>query len=133
MEHRLALNATLGTLSILANIDGLPHMVHEQQFTTSELCVLLPLLDAHPYYCPYEVLLASFNTGHVTEKEVEKCRERLQEAQEADVWDQEMRPVRNVLSRTRLKTRRFGIEISSILETGYILMYVAQRRQKKEA
>ena len=40
-----------------------------------------------------------------------------------------MRPVRNVLSRTRLKTRAFGIEISSILETGYILMYVSQRRQ----
>ncbi len=129
--HILALNTTLGTLSHLAFIQDYPRMLMEQQFTTSEICVLMPLLEAHPYYCPYEVLLASFNNGRVTETAVARCRERLQDAQEAGVWDQEMRPVRNVLSRTRLKTRSFGIEISSILETGYILMYVAQRRQAK--
>lgn len=126
--HMLALNTTLGTLSHLASIQDHPRMLMEQQFTSSEICVLMPLLEAHPYYCPYEVLLASFNNGRVTETAIARCRERLQEAQEAGVWDQEMRPVRNVLSRTRLKTRAFGIEISAILETGYILMY-AQRRQ----
>lgn len=130
LGNKLALNLTLGTLSHMSIRDKEPFLVMEQQFTVSELCVLLPLLDAHPYYCPYEVLLASFNNGHVAEEQVEKCRERLQEALEEGVWDNEMRPVRNVLSRTRLKTRMFGIEISSILETGYILMYVAQRRQK---
>ncbi len=127
--HMLALNTTLGTLSHLAYIQDRPRMFMEQQFTTSEICVLMPLLEAHPYYCPYEVLLSSFNNGRITEASVARCRERLQEAQEAGVWDQEMRPVRNVLSRTRLKTRAFGIEISSILETGYILMYVSQRKQ----
>ncbi len=64
----------------------------------------------------------------MTDTTVERCRQRLQEAQEAGVWDQEMRPVRNVLSRTRLKTRAFGIEISSILETGYILMYMPAKQ-----
>ena len=127
--HMLALNTTLGTLSHLAIEQDSPRMITEQQFTTSEICVLMPLLEAHPYYCPYEVLLASFNNGRITETAVARCRERLQAAQEEGVWDQEMRPVRNVLSRTRLKTRAFGIEISSILETGYILMYVGQRRQ----
>jgi len=107
-------------------------MLIEQQFTTSEICVLMPLLEAYPYYCPYEVLLASFNTGKATETAIERCRERLQEAQEAGVWDQEMRPVRNVLSRTRLKTRAFGIEISSILETGYILMHMTHARHSRE-
>jgi hypothetical protein len=42
-----------------------------------------------------------------------------------------MRPVRNVLSRTRLKVRSFGIEISSILETGYVLMVLPERKQKE--
>jgi hypothetical protein len=97
-------------------------MVMEQQFTTNEICVLMPLLDAYPYYCPYEVLLAGFSFGRVTEVTVARSRQRLQEALEEGVWDQEMRPVRNILSRTRFKTRTFGIEISSILETGYILL-----------
>lgn len=126
--HTLALNTTLGTLSHLVCKQDLPYMLMEQQFTTSEICVLLPLLESYPYYCPYETLLASFTSGRVTEATIERCRERLQEAQEAGVWDQEMRPVRNVLSRTRIKTRSFGIEISSILETGYILMYAPRRK-----
>jgi|SRR5579859_4525850 len=122
--HTLALNTTLGTLSHLAIKQDRPSLISEEQFTTSEICVLMPLLESHPYYCPYEVLLASFNMARITEKTIAQCRRRLQEAQEAGVWDQEMRPVRNVLSRTRLKTRTFGIEIASILETGYILMYM---------
>jgi hypothetical protein len=127
--HTLALNASLGTLSHLVCKQDRPHMLMEQQFTTSEICVLLPLLEAYPYYCPYEVLLASFNNGRVTEATITRFRQRLQEAQEAGIWDIEMRPVRNVLSRTRLKTRAFGIEISSILETGYILMYMPNYKQ----
>lgn len=127
----LALNTTLGTLSLLVCEQDRPRMVQEQQFTTSEICVLMPLLESYPYYCPYEVLLASFTSGRVTEVTIARCRQRLLEAQEAGVWDQEMRPVRNVLSRTRLKTRAFGIEISSILETGYILMFTGGRKQSE--
>jgi hypothetical protein len=77
--------------------------------------------------------LASFNSGHVTEQAIDRCRQRLQEAQEAGDWDQEMRPVRNVLSRTRLKMQNFGIDIFSILETGYVLMLQSRRRQQREA
>lgn len=129
--HTLALNTSLGTLSHLVVKQDRPHMLMEQQFTTSEICVLLPLLEAYPYYCPYEVLLASFNSGRVNETAVARSRKRLQEAQEAGVWDQEMRPVRNVLSRTRLKSRAFGIEISSILETGYILMFMPHHKHSE--
>ena len=42
-----------------------------------------------------------------------------------------MRPVRNVLSRVRFKMRSFGIDITSILETGYILMVKPQLQQGK--
>ncbi|MBO0796613.1 MAG: hypothetical protein J2P36_37490, partial [Ktedonobacteraceae bacterium] len=67
----------------------------------------------------------------VTEAAIERCRQRLQDAQEMGVWDLEMRPVRNVLSRTRHKTRVIGLDISSILETGYLLMEFSQKKQKK--
>ena len=132
-EWTLALNVSLGTLSLIADDPGKPHpcMLAEQQFTSSELGVLIPLLRSYPHYCPYEVMLASFNHGHVSDSTVERSRQKLYEAQLAGVWDQEMRPVRNVLSRTRLKMRSFGIEISSILETGYVLMVLPERKQKE--
>ncbi|GAC1349746.1 MAG: hypothetical protein NVSMB27_25740 [Ktedonobacteraceae bacterium] len=130
-NHTLALNTPLGTLSLLSySVDG-PRLIAEQQFTDSEICVLKPLLESHPHFCPYEVLLASFNSGNVTELAIARCRQRLHEAQEAGVWDQEMRPVRNVLSRTRLKMHTFEVDIFSILETGYVLMQRSRYRQKE--
>jgi hypothetical protein len=55
------------------------------------------------------------------------------EAQENGVWDQEMRPIRCALSRARLKMRTFGIDISSILATGYILMMAMEPEEMLEA
>ena len=119
--HTLALNMELGTLSYISSGGEVPQLLAQQQFTASELSILLPLLDSYPYYCPYEVLYASFYNGDVTEVIVAHCRQRLQNSLEIGTWDQEMRPVRNVLSRTRLKLRTFGVNITSILETGCIL------------
>ncbi len=127
----LALNVLLGTLSLIAYDIEMPYprMMAEQQFTLSELSLLLPLLNSHPHYCPYEVLLASFNHRTVSDATIERCRRQLHEAQLEGVWDQEMRPVRNVLSRTRLKMRTFGIEIASILETVYVFRRLSARKQ----
>jgi len=133
-DQMLALNAKLGTLALLASSpDGAhPSLLAEQQFSTSEMSVLVPLLDSWPHYCPHEVLLASFNNGTTSELAVERARLRLQEAQYAGVWDYEMRPVRNILSRARFKLRDFRIEISSILETGYILIYIRDYPRARE-
>ncbi len=129
-DQTLALNGTLGTLSCLSYSHEGPRLIAQQLFTSSELSVLRPLLESYPDYCPYEVLMASFSCGgHISETTVVQARQRLQEALEREEWDQELRPLRNVLSRTRLKLRDFGIEISSILETGYILM-VPRRRKR---
>ena len=130
-SHTLALNLTLGTLSLIACSSDFPYplLLAEQQFTTSEMSVLIPLLKHYPHYCPYEVLLAGFYHGNTNEKTVERSRNRLYEAQIEGIWDQEMRPVRNVLSRARLKMRAFNIEISSILETGYVLMKLSERKR----
>ena len=126
-DATLVLNPALGTLSYLScGADG-PRMKKQQQFTSSELSLLRPMLELFPHYCPYEVMFASFYNGTVTEITVEHCRQRLYEALADGAWDQQLRPIRNVLSRTRVKLRPFGIDISSILETGYILLIESRR------
>jgi hypothetical protein len=124
--HTLVLNRALGTLSYLTKGADRPRLVMQQQFTSSELSLLLPLLELFPDYCPYEVMFASFYNGTITDETVELCRQRLYEALEKGTWDQQLRPLRNVLSRTRMKLRPFGFEISSILETGYMLMITSR-------
>ena len=119
--NTLALNIALGTLSCLGFSNGLPELIKQQQFTNNELSVLRPLLESYPYYCPYEVLFASFYNGDITDALIESCRERLQDSLETGSWEQDTRPIRNVLSRVRIKLRAFNLNISSILETGYIL------------
>ncbi|GHO43314.1 hypothetical protein [Ktedonospora formicarum] len=120
--HIMALNPKFGTLSYLAYDDDRLLMVAQEQFTGTEMSVLLPLLEMFPYYCPYEALYASFYNGRISEETVEQSRKKLDEALEEGLWDQEMRPIRDALSRTRIKLKKFGIDVSSILATGYILM-----------
>jgi hypothetical protein len=93
--HVFALKASLGTLSLMASDPDGPHLVIEQQFTASELTVLIPVLEAFPHFCPNEVLLASFY-GQRTTDEVERYRKRLLTAKMKGSWDQEMRPIRNI-------------------------------------
>ena len=126
----LVMNTALGTLSLLSNGDVLPRLLIQQQFTASEVSLLLPLLDQFPHYCPYEVMFASFYNGVITEDTIEHCRIQLQDALEDGCWDQQLRPVRNVLSRIRFKLRGFGLDIVSILETGYILMITTRSKAR---
>jgi hypothetical protein len=121
----LVLNTASGTFSYIFCNEDKQRLVLQQQFTSSELSLLLPLLKLFPHYCPYELMFASFYNGNVTDLVVEQCRRRLQEAFEAGTWDQEMKPIRNVLSRVRIKLRDFGMSVSSILETGYVLRVVS--------
>jgi hypothetical protein len=123
--HVLVINRKLGTLSHIAVKDENARLLAQQQFTASEMSILLPLLDAFPFYSPYEVLFAHFYSDDVTEHIITRARKHLQRAQEEGIWDQEMRSVRNMLSRARLKLRTLGLDISSILETGYILKIVS--------
>ncbi len=131
--HTLALNVAFGTLSYLACDGNIPRLMMQEQFTSTEMSVLMPLFEMFPYYCPYETMYASFYNGNISEQTVAHCREHLQEAQEEGVWDQEMRPVRGALSRARLKLRSFGIDISSIMATGYILLIDTEARARMTA
>jgi len=132
--HILALNTRLGTLSYLSTDEQKqPRLLAQQQFTQSELSLLCPLLEHYPQYCPHEVMFANFYNGTVTEQTIARARIRLQEAADYGTWDHEMRPVRNVLSRTRLKVKDFHLDILSILETGYMLLFTSGARPAVEA
>ena len=121
--HILVLNTSSGTLSYLCRRDGeRAQLMMQQQFTFSEMSLLFPLLESYPHYCPHEVIFAHFYNSNVTEPIIMRYHQRLQDALDTGTWDQEMRPLRNVLSRVRLKVRPFGLSITSILETGYMLL-----------
>ena len=129
----LALNKLFGTLSYLACDErGMPRLERQEQFTNTEMGVLLPLLEMFPYYCPYEVLYAGFYAGgKTTEENIAEAHDHLEDAEVEGTWEQEMRAVRCALSRTRLKIRSFGIDISSILATGYILMIANEPAEER--
>ncbi len=74
--HTLVLNPALGTLSYLSKGIDRPRLEMQQQFTSSELSLLRPLLDLFPHYCPYEVMFASFYNGTITDETVEHYTQR---------------------------------------------------------
>src|SRR6266436_3898328 len=55
----LAVKPSLQTVTLMATTtDEEPHLLEQQHFSPNGMCVLVPLLEAYPHYCPYEVLLA---------------------------------------------------------------------------
>ncbi len=129
--HILALHRFLGTLSHLTLVQEQPRMLREQLFSNTEVSLLLPLLEQYPAYCPYEVLWASFH-GNTSEKAITRARRRLQQAREEGEWDEEMRPLRYMLSRARLKLQEMGLDIVSLFETGYLLTRHYRRRLRRK-
>src|SRR5437660_5277667 len=76
-NQSLALNPTLGTLTYLICKEGRALVLMQEQLTPTEIYILLPLLETYPYFCPYEILLASLDEGRMTEENLKRCRERL--------------------------------------------------------
>jgi hypothetical protein len=118
----LALNLEIHTLSLLA--DG-PQIIIEQRFSENEMRMIVPILDFYPHYCPYEVLLAYLSSRVVTQATIERCRQRLGEAQSRGTWQQELRPIRRALSLLRNKLHAFNLEISNVRERGCSLTSLA--------
>jgi hypothetical protein len=110
-----ALHRELRTLSLLC--EG-PLLLEQQQFSDSELRLLTPILDAYPYYCPYEVLLAHVSTRVVTVSVITECHQRLQVARLQGTLRQELKPVRRAISSLRAKLHSFNLEISIVREEG---------------
>lgn len=91
-------------------------------FPPAEYDMFLVLLSAYPHYAPREAMLSAYSG-----RSIEECRERIRFAEEEDNIDIAMASVRNVLSRSRMKMRMFGIDALPIVETGYILMKFKKR------
>jgi hypothetical protein len=92
-------------------------IVEQQQYSDQEFAVLLVLFEQYPDYAPQADLLAA-QTG----RSLQQCQREVQRALDDGLIDELIRPVRNVLSRARLKLRRFGMDIRSIQETGYMIV-----------
>jgi hypothetical protein len=111
----LVLNPETRTVSLLS--DG-PMLIVEQQLSANEMYLFVPILESFPHYCPYEVLLSHISTKTVTLASIERCRQRLREAQASGKWQQELRPIRRALSSLRNKLYRFDLGISNMRGRG---------------
>jgi hypothetical protein len=120
--HSLAFHRGLGTLAHLTIQEDRAVVLDEQQFTEAEITLLVPLLDHSPHHCPYEVLWTRFAWNTTEQEAVSRARPHLQAALEQGGWDEEMRPVRSAISRTRLKLNRMGLDVLNVFQLGYVLV-----------
>jgi hypothetical protein len=127
--HSLASHRALGTLAHLIVQEDRAVVPCCQQFTEAEITLLVPLLDNYPHHCPYELLWTSFAWNTTEEVAITRARPRLQAALEHGGWDKEMRPVRNAISRTRLKLNAMGLDVLNVFQLGYILVARLALRQ----
>ena len=132
LPHAFVLNSTLGTLLHMSMQPDMPHpvLLAEQQFTEQEISLVVPLLTNYPEFAPMEELYASFCYGYdgLSEQRITQAREHVHEALEEGIWEQELRPLRTVMSRARFKLRRLGLDAVNLLETGYLLMENTRRK-----
>ncbi len=77
---------------------------------------------------------ASFHEGYdrLSEHLITQAQARLDLLREEKLWDAEMRPIRNVMARLRLKVRELGLETINMHETGYILIKNPKWRSPRE-
>lgn len=114
----LAVKPSLQTVTLLASTaDEEPHILEQQHFSPNGMCVLVPLLEAYPHYCPYEVLLARlFSLTH------EQAR-----AQMHSDWNSAIRPVRRAINSLGPGLRAFGLRVRSIRSGGYLIEALSSR------
>lgn len=124
--HVFALNLALGTLLHLYWEEQLPHplVLGEQQCTEHERDLLRPLLVSYPQWVPYEILHVSYFQGfdRLSKPLIAQAQARLETLREEKLWNAEMKTMRNVMARLRLKLREVGLDTVNMLETGYLLI-----------
>jgi hypothetical protein len=112
-EDTLQLNIERGVLSQI----HAGKIVEQQIFSPGETWIVKSLFENYPDYCPYEDIL-----HEMTGKSVDECREAMyRSSDENGTIDPVMRPVRNIMGRSREKLHPFGIQITSIVNLGYVL------------
>ena len=124
--HVFALNLALGTLIHLYQDERVPYplVLGERQCTERERDLLRPLLTSYPQWVPYEVIHVSYfqGFGRLSEQRIAQAQARLETLRVEKLWDAEMKTMRNVMARLRLKLREVGLDTVNMLETGYLLI-----------
>ena len=111
-DHTLIVNPAMRSATLLSHApDDDAHIVAQQHFSPNGMRVLIPLLQAYPQYCPYEVLLARLFL-----LTPDDARRQLQEA-----WDMAIRPVRRAIGGLVAGLRAIGLRVRNIRGAGYLV------------
>ena len=114
-NHTLVVNPVKRIVVLLYDEpDGGASSVKEQNISPSGIRILIPLLQAYPHSCPYEILLT-----HLYPMPVEAVRKQLQEARETT-----MRPLRRAISTIRADLHPFGLKVTSLRNSAYTLQRI---------
>ncbi len=110
-DRTLVVNPATRTVILFSNEAAGRARIVTQQFSPNGMRVLVPLLQAYPDYCPYDVML----TG-LFPLSLEEGRKHLQEA-----WAATIRPVRRAIGSIMAGLAAFGLKAYSLRGLGYIL------------
>jgi hypothetical protein len=114
----LAVKPSLQTVTLLATTaDEEAHLLEQQHFSPNGMCVLVPLFEAYPHYCPYEVLLA-----RLFSQTLDQARAQLRSD-----WNSAIRPVRRAMNSLGPGLRAFGLRVRSIRSGGYLIEALSTR------
>jgi len=111
-NQTLVVNPATRTATLFAYPpDGKPEIIAQRHFSPNGMRVLVPLLQAYPHYCPYDVLLASLGSLSLDE-----ARRQMQ-----DFWEIAIRPVRRAINSLKAGLRDFGFQVRSNWSAGYLV------------
>jgi hypothetical protein len=111
-NHTLVVNPVKRILIMLYDEPGgEAQRVKMQNISPSGIRVLIPLLQAYPKDCPYDILLT-----HLYPMPVDAVQKQLQEARETT-----MRPLRRAMSTINADLHPFGLQVTSVRNTAYTL------------
>jgi len=126
--HSLALNTVDSIATLMRVTEGYAEVVSQVTYSRSEFLLLCVILHSYPHHIPYEDLYALYTFGTVERRE--EAQAILEQATEQGTYDDVMKSMRNMVSNTRLKTQRLGLEIAGITHLGYIMTTSAAKRRK---
>ena len=111
-DHTLIVNLSIRTATLVQyETSGRTPNVTQHVFSRNGIRVFVPLLQAYPDYCPYDVLLAS-----LFPISIDQSRTLLQEK-----WEAAVRPVSRAIGGIVTGLQSFGLEVISLRGLGYLL------------
>jgi hypothetical protein len=92
-------------------------IVAQEVMSELEMLTILELLQSYPAYCPYEILLAT-----ISGKTSDEARAIVNRAIETRTMNGTLRPLRNIVLKSRGILRTFKLDIANVRQLGYQLV-----------